>query len=228
MTRLVPILRCVKNRASRDVSGADVAKSSPTDSQRFPRERLLAHFLLILFFILRFALWSLCRPISKHATRNAQHDGGGPEVLGINVKLIIMYSYYHYCSVSSRNYNLMKIVTRRQLNGLGSLRLGLSLGSGPRVAGNISCPRRAILGHASCATFFHGAPKLRELKEREGGYWGRGPTAGVLTAAVHDEVSRSRFLEKRVSSRSVREERASSSRVSRRTVMERRSGRTQP
>lgn len=45
----------------------------------------------LILFVLRFAL--LCRPISKHATRNAQHDGGGPEVLGINVKLVSMYSY---------------------------------------------------------------------------------------------------------------------------------------
>jgi len=43
-----------------------------------------------------------------------------------------------------------------------------------------------------------------------------GSDAGVLTAAVHDEVSRSRFLERRASSRSAREKQASSSRVSRR------------
>lgn len=56
---------------------------------------------------------------------------------------------------------------------------------------------------ASCATFFHGAPKLRELRRGNAGL-----DAGVLTAAVHDEVSRSRFLERRTSSRSAREERS--------------------
>lgn len=140
---------------------------------------------------------------SKHATRNAQHDGGGPKVLGINVKLITMYSYYHRrsVSVSSRNYNLMKIMTRRQLNGLGT---GLG-----RVRS--SCRRE----HISAGPCHSGTRLVRPFsmarRNYESSEGAPGPDAGVLTAAVHDEVSRSRFLERRASSRFAREKRASSS-----------------
>lgn len=128
----------------------------------------------LIFF--HFALRSLCRPISKHATRNAQHDGGGSEVLGINVKLITMYSYYHcrFVSICSRNYNLTKIVTRRQLNGLRSE----SQSSPVLVSQGTYLARAVPFWDASCATFFHGAPKLRELREgigaRRGCFDGRG------------------------------------------------------
>jgi hypothetical protein len=161
--------------------------------------------LIFSFYASRLAL---CRLISKHATRAASNmTKVGPKYSG-SMSNSFQCIRTTIASSLRRNYNLMKIVTRRRLNGPGVGRLG------PVFVSQRTYFARAVpFRDASCATFFHGAPKLREL----GG--GTGPDAGILTTAVHDEVSRSRFLERGASSRSAREERGPSSRVSRRTMM---------
>jgi len=155
MTRLVPILRCVKNRASRDVSGPDAAKvQSRTRTTSRPLN----------FFLLRIALGSLSPDIKTRDACSVQHDEGGPEVLRINVKLVSMYSYYHRFVLTEK----LQSHENRDTKTAKWARCGLP-GSGPRVAANIFCPCRAIPRRVLCDLF----PRRAEITRARRGHGAR-------------------------------------------------------
>lgn len=148
-------VRCVKNRASRDIFEPDGMKVQRIQSMC---EQTSRHSLSI--FSLD-ASCRLCRPISKHATCSAQHDRERPKLPGINVKLVSMCSYTISLSLL-RNYNLTKIVTRRRLNGPRN-RPDCPVALLFVLQERISLPYLPF-SDISCAIFFHRVPKLRELE----------------------------------------------------------------
>lgn len=225
MTRLVPILRCVKNRASRDVSGADVAKSSPTDSIPARTTSRTLPLNSFFHFTLR-ALESLSPDIKTRDTQRPTRRRWARSTWD-------QCQAHHNVFVLPLLLRLFEKLQSHENRDTTTAKWTRIFETGPQSRVRSSCRREHILPapfwDARLVRPFSMARRNYESSRRgRRGVLGEGPDAGVLTAAVHDEVSRSRFLEKRVSSRSVREERTSSSRVSRRMVMERRSGRTQP
>lgn len=163
-------MRCPTRRESNAGLGPRTNDFSPFPSISFSS-------LSLSFFFLSFHSSRHLCPISQHATRGTQHEGDSAKLFGINVKLVSMCSFAIAPS-SPRNYNLMKIVTRRRLNGLGAGPAGHPVRS--------SCRSEHIspavpFWDASCATFFHVAPKLRELGGLgEGGEGGHGARRGCF------------------------------------------------
>ncbi|XP_018051170.1 PREDICTED: uncharacterized protein LOC108689076 [Atta colombica] len=149
-----------------------------------------SHTSLIIFFILHFGVFVARYQNTRHATPNTTEVGSkysgsmSSSSQCIRTTTAASFLFKKLQSHENRDTATVKWASERD-----------STESGPRVAGNIFCSHRAILGRVFVRSF---SMARRNYESSEGA---PGPDAGVLTAAVHDEVSRSRFLERRVSSR---------------------------
>lgn len=172
MTRLVPILRCVKNRASRDVSGLTPRESNEPD----PRENDFSRTSLNFFFVLRLALRGLCRANIK--TRDTQRP----------TRRRWAQSTWDQCQAHHNVFVLppplcLRLFEKLQSHENHDTTTAKWARNGPQ-SGPVLVSQGTYLGRAmpfrdaSCATFFHGAPKLRELRggagARRGCFDGRG------------------------------------------------------